>query len=274
MHIQAEDEVTERLECALDHVEDYLRSVKAMAARDIREPGRKQKHKAESRLQATVTRHFRKQRATIAARLEAFPPQQKALYQYDFDDLLGDDEDWLPSITRLLLQFVADGIELSAPTMGIAIDYTLTNQAAAAWARKYAAKLVKDIDATTLDIVRSAVSDFIDTPGMSLRDIMDRLPFGDARAEMIAVTEVTRSYAESNAIAGKQVAREFPDVDVVKVVFTNNDDRVCPVCFPFNAVEIPIGEQFHSDESGEDYDGPPFHVSCRCWTQVRTRVNG
>lgn len=260
--------MTERLECALDHVEDYLRSVKAVSSRDIREPGRKQKHKAESRLQAIVTRHFRKQRAAIVARLEAFPPQQKALYQYNLDDLLGDDE-WLASVTRLLLQFVVDGIELSAPTMGMAIDYTLTNQAAAAWARKYAATLVKDIDATTLDIVRSAVSDFIDTPGMSLRDTMDRLPFGDARSEMIAVTEVTRSYAESNAIAGEQMAREFPDVPVVTTWYTNNDDRVCDVCGPLDGKSVGIGETFPGG-----IDIPPAHVNCRCWTQVRTRING
>jgi hypothetical protein len=74
---------------------------------------------------------------------------------------------------------------------------------------------------------------------------------------MIAVTEVTRSYAEGNQIAWKESG-----VVEGKEWNTANDEIVarCPICWPLHGVVIPIGEEFDGG-----FDGPPAHPRCRCW---------
>jgi hypothetical protein len=188
--------------------------------------------------------------------------------QYNFDDLL-QDEEWLPSITRLLLQFVTEGIQISGQSIGIGIDYTLVNKDAAVWARKYAAKLVKQIDDTTKQVIRDAVGDFIDVPGTTIGDVIKRLPFDTQRAERVAVTEITRSYAEANQIVGERLQKEFADVPVIKVWHTNNDDITCPICAPLEGVEVPFDREF-----APGINMPPeSHIGCRCWTTVTTKLN-
>jgi SPP1 gp7 family putative phage head morphogenesis protein len=196
---------------------------------------------------------------------------QKSTLQYNFDDLL-EDEEWLPSITRLMLQFVTEGIQISGQTIGIGIDYTLVNKDAAAWARKYAAKLVKQIDDTTKQVIRDAVGDFIDVPGTTIGDVIKRLPFDTQRAERVAVTEITKSYAQSNTILGHQMAQENPGVDVIRIWYTNRDSLTCPICAPLNGKRVKFGEPFDA-ENGIYAPGDP-HINCRCWDAVTTDISG
>jgi hypothetical protein len=84
------------------------------------------------------------------------------------------------------------------------------------------------------------------------------------------VTEITRSYAQGNQIAGEVMKEQFPDVPVVKVWFTNNDDLVCEICGPLNGEEVGIDDSWDSDDG--PVDNPPAHVNCRCWTQTTTNI--
>jgi len=249
---------------------DLAEDVAALKAttRDPREPGRLEKMRMEKRLARLMRRVFARQAELIRQRAEM---TAKA----DLDDWFtgeGWDEDEVAELIEILRTSARDGVALLAQQIGFDFDPTLTNTRAARWAQTWAGKLIKEIDDTTLKAVREAVRQFVETPGMTIGELMKMLPFEGRRAELVAVTETTRSYAEGNLEAGRMMAEEFPDVLVVKEWFTNNDDLVCPLCGPLNGEEIEIDEQF--DAGGEDVDGPPRHPNCRCFLSVRTRING
>jgi len=156
----------------------------------------------------------------------------------------------------------------------VQIDWTLINLRAAQWAREYVYDLIKDINKTTREVMREALSQFVETPGMTLRDVMDMLPFDEDRAQRIAVTEITRVYAKADQMAGEELKEQFPDVRVVKVWFTNNDDRVCELCGPLDNQEVEIDENFYTPEPPYADGNPPRHPNCRCWTETTTKLEG
>jgi hypothetical protein len=124
------------------------------------------------------------------------------------------------------------------------------------------------LNETTIRALQETISAFVETPGMSIGDVMARLPFTQYRAQMVATTEITRAYAEGNMLAGQALREEFPDVPVVKIWYTNADDRVCEICGPLHATEVGLDELFAAG-----YDKPPAHVNCRCWMEVTTSIN-
>ena len=105
-------------------------------------------------------------------------------------------------------------------------------------------------------------------PGWSGRVIA----FGEQRAQMIAVTETTRAFAEGERQAGLELKEKYPDVPVVKTWMTNEDERVCPICGGLDGQEVAIDEAFEFE--GVEYPEPPAHPNCRCWMSSRTRING
>jgi SPP1 gp7 family putative phage head morphogenesis protein len=84
---------------------------------------------------------------------------------------------------------------------------------------------------------------------------------------MIAVTEITRAYAEGQRLAGEALRQEWPDARVTKTWFTNNDDRVCEICAPLDGKTVALDDEF-----GMDIQQPPAHVRCRCWIDTRTDI--
>ena len=50
--------------------------------------------------------------------------------------------------------------------------------------------------------------------------------------------------------------------DEVRTWIAVGDDKVCPICDALDGMTAKLGESYESD--GEEYDGPPAHVSCRC----------
>jgi hypothetical protein len=135
--------------------------------------------------------------------------------------------------------------------LNLSIDWAMVNTAGATWAREYVAELVKQITETTKEQIRLSVAAFHQTPGMT-RGQLERLimqgpdgipdlvrPDGRLipaarRAEMIAVTEVTRSYS-----AGEVATMQALGVDQVKPM-----------------------------------EQPPAHVGCRCDISPFTRDDG
>lgn len=251
-------------------VRDLLADVSpdyAMKRRDKREPGRREKEAAEDALLLFLMRHFRRQARRVRERLEA---GKATPFVDDIFDDYSDTE--IAELIRLLTKNAQNGVTLFGAATALDIDYSAVNVQAAEWARLYAGKLIKDIDASSLDIVRRALQTFVETPGFTIGDLMNLLPFDEKRALNIAVTEVTRSYAQGQLLAGEEMRAQFPDVKVVKQWFTNNDDLVCELCGPLDGVEVGQDENFYDLESDYEDGNPPRHPNCRCWISTSTAL--
>lgn len=236
----------------------------SLKMRDRREPGYKRKTEAELRLSLVFHRIFKRQAVKVRKYLTVSYPWRKAISPPV--DLAFSDDDFAELVLELT-KAIQGGILLFGNTAGIDIDYTLTNAEAAEKARQYVYDLVKNINATTVQALQKAIAAFVETPGMTIADVMRLLPFGEDRVMLIAVTEITRAYADGNQMAGEALAAEFPDVRVIKHWFTNNDDRVCPICSPLNDMEVDIDEDFDTDITN-----PPAHPNCRCWIETQTEI--
>jgi len=242
--------------------------IQALKRRDRKEPGWREKEKAEERMAAIFQPIFDRQARLIRARLQKLdktrPKEPKSMtvkiLPIDiFEGLdLTDAED--NAIRNELFNSVYNGVSLFQQLTGFILDIGLINKEAYNWALNYSGKLIKEISETTRQIVREAVSDFIATPGMTIGDVMQRMHLDPQRSQTISVTEITRSYAQGNQIAGEVMKEQFPDVAVVKVWFTNNDDLVCEICGPLNGEEIGLDESWESDDG--PIDNPPAHVNC------------
>ncbi len=140
-----------------------------------------------------------------------------------------------------------------AAQAGVEIDFSLVNTNAADWAANYAAQLAKGITDTTRDMVQESLADWVGS-GDPLPDLIDTLGplFGPDRAELIAVTEATRAFAEGNRLAWQESGM----VDGIRWM-TTNDDLVCDICGPLDGVQMPL----------DSVDIPPAHPRCRCWIQ-------
>jgi hypothetical protein len=240
-----------------------------LKGRDKREPGRKEKEAYEDKLRSAIVRHFGRQRKKVRAQLENDYPNRKAL---DYSGLDATDEDTIAELMLLLQDATRHGINLFGQRSKIQIDWTLVNKRAAQWVREYVYDLVKDIDKTTQLLLQDAISQFVETPGMTISDAINLLPFDEDRAQRVAVTEITRVYAKADQVAGEELKKEFPDVRVVKVWYTNNDDLVCDLCGPLNDTEVDIDDVFYTPESSYEDGNPPRHVNCRCWTDTYTKL--
>lgn len=239
----------------------------AIKRRDRREPKRREKEIAEDKLYKLLRRMWRKQKTKIEQWLQTYSPAKK-----DIGDGMLPDDDWqddedMQDLIILLTNSARDGIDLFSQEVLIGMDYTLTNDKAARWARQYAFDLVRGIDNTTRQILRNAVSDFVETPGMTIGDIVSRLPYDEQRALRIAVTETTRAYARGQMQAGEDLQEMFPNMRVVKRWYTNNDDIVCTeICEPLDGEVVDLEEDFPGG-----IPEPPAHVNCRCWLGTTTR---
>lgn len=257
----------------LDRAEDIALAAGAKGLRDKREPGRRAKARFEARYQAIVARHFARQARRLRDWLTLNPPQKasKASLPLSLDEALEYDDDFTAELLRLYQEVTRDGVALAGATATFDIDYTLVNTAAARWAREYVGGLVKGIDDTTRAAVREAVAGFIETPGATLGDVMQALPFDAGRAERVAVTEITRAYGQTQLLEAEEMARENPGVQVTLIWFANNDDVQCEICGKLNGKEVNQGEPFTGEGEDAIY-APPAHPRCRCWTDKRTNI--
>jgi hypothetical protein len=141
--------------------------------------------------------------------------------------------------------------------VGIDYDPAAVNQAALEWARTYTYDLVGKLNDTTRGVIREALATFQSQPGMTRGDIeqMLRPAFTGKRAEMIAITEVTRASSQANLQYQQQLAKG--GITTERVWLTNRDERVCGICGPLhNQNEEMWSAQFPG--------GPPAHQRCRC----------
>lgn len=191
--------------------------------------------------------------------------------QADILSLLGDP----PDITRLtaevwqdietryvgavrpaLEQIFLDALEEASDEIGFSVDWDTANAAASDWSRAYTYDLVKAINDTSRTMLQQAVSDFFDE-GQTIDMLADKLAgiFGPVRAEMIAVTEVTRAVSQGEQLLVRELEKQ--GATMVAIWNTANDERVCPICVPRDQMKQGDGWT----------ELPPAHVRCRCWTR-------
>lgn len=266
-----------RLESALDKAESYAIDAGAMKARDPKEPGVQRKLRMESKFRALTKQMFDAQALKVERWMEMkFQPNQlispwKAENIPTADDEIDATEpEWRAAFYRVYLEAIADGIKLFSTHAKFDLDYAKINPEASRAAQKMSLHFLHDIDNTTKASIREAVRQFVETPGMTLGDVMKQLPFDMDRAERIAITEITRAYAQANINIGAEMKKQFPGVKVVKYWFTNQDDIVCDICGPLDTGKpVPFDKPFNASLG---IDSPPAHPNCRCWTQVTTDV--
>lgn len=143
----------------------------------------------------------------------------------------------------------------------IAFVWDVVNENAVQWARSHAARLVTGITEVTRRRLRKEIAEFVQNTE-TINQLAKRIKaadgaFGARRAKTIAVTEVTRAFAEGNRIAWAK-----SEVVEARRWNTNVDERVCPICGPLHNVVVGLDESF----PGVDDDAPPAHPNCRCWT--------
>lgn len=147
--------------------------------------------------------------------------------------------------------FLAEVFTAQAETFGEEMDttWTLANEAAAQWAKQYTFDLVNGVNANSQAQLQDAVDRFF-RDGLTLGELTDAIGqiFGPGRAELIAITEITRAVDES----------DHEQTDMLKgmgFVFqeiwdTNNDDLVCEICGPLDGTVTE--------------ERVPAHPGCRC----------
>jgi len=139
-----------------------------------------------------------------------------------------------------------------ADSLRLVLDWTLVNQQAVEWASMFSGELITKITDTTRKLVGEYIQKFY-TDQWTMDDLINRLSplFGEQRARVIAITEVTNAATQSE-IATIDYFKEQYNLNYDGYWLTANDDKVCEVCGPKHEQIIEDGEY------------PPAHVQCRC----------
>lgn len=155
-------------------------------------------------------------------------------------------------VLEALISGMSGGLAALPPEYQGLYDLDGLNAAALDYVKRYKSKIVDEINRKTQRDVRRIYEEWI-LSGKPLQDLENKLLtlniFSKERAKRIAVTEITRIFADGNSLAWQQAGY----VEMVKWQ-TARDERVCPICVPLAGKEIPLNEL-----------RPPAHVRCRCW---------
>jgi HK97 family phage portal protein len=136
------------------------------------------------------------------------------------------------------------------PAPQVAIDWDLYNSYAIDWAKQHTAQVVAQVSKTSMNGFLAEFERWV-ASGEPLDALIKALEqyYSPIRAEMIAVTETTRAYANANL-------EYWSTLDYVKGFdwVTAVDELVCPICSAKSAANPhPLTAE-----------RPPAHVRCRC----------
>ena len=136
------------------------------------------------------------------------------------------------------------------PAPQVAIDWDLYNSYAIDWAKQHTAQVVAQVSKTSMNGFLAEFERWV-VSGEPLDALIKALEqyYSPIRAEMIAVTETTRAYANANL-------EYWSTLDYVKGFdwVTAVDELVCPICSAKSAANPhPLTAE-----------RPPAHVRCRC----------
>lgn len=163
----------------------------------------------------------------------------------------------LPELETLYLESATALMDV----IGVGVNFDLINTRAADWAQRYTYDLVRGINSNSQTQLQKYISDFFRSgvDKASLEAQIARL-YGPVRAEMIAVTEVTRASVEGERALADEVGKV--GLKLVPIHQSSNDDKVCPICAPRNG--LPITDERY----------PPLHVKCRCFVTYEVLLEG
>jgi SPP1 gp7 family putative phage head morphogenesis protein len=172
-------------------------------------------------------------------------------------------------LTPLIRAAALSGAEWALDNLGelaVEVDWRLINKAVYAWAKKYGAELVDGITNTSRQFVSEQLVTWIES-GQPLDNLIDALTpmFGEVRASMIGVTEVTRSFAEGNIATWRESSWVTG-----KQWMTGRDELVCEICEPLDGQIVELNSDGFTTEIDDEAIGlfaPPAHVNCRCYLQ-------
>lgn len=135
-----------------------------------------------------------------------------------------------------------------------AMSDDILRASARAWSNQAAMNLVTQMNETSRRQVVDSVDKFF-SQSMNNSELSRNLEriFSPRRAELAAITEVTRAASEGS----ERVANELRQhgVRLVAVWETLVDERVCPLCGPRHGTKQGDGWMFL----------PPAHPKCRCF---------
>ena len=157
------------------------------------------------------------------------------------------------ALRPFLEQVYLDAARAMMGTTVSAVDWALVNQAAVDWASSYTFNLIQGLFQTDIAALQRALAAYFQAP-TTMGELTARIlqiVASPVRAEMIAVTEVTRAASEGEQAIAAGLAKQ--GINMIPYWNTNRDELVCPVCEPRNDQEI-TGGMF-----------PPAHPRCRCW---------
>lgn len=225
--------------------------------------------KIERKAQRRIAQGLQTQQERVIASLPATPDDFAEWARADLENALKhgmSEAELRDTLRRALIQSVDLGVTIATQQLeGVGFGWDIANEEARRWADEHTLGLIRDIDATTLERTRRAVSAWIDN-GEPLESLIEEFVpiFGERRAELIASTEVTRAYAEGNRQAYKASG-----VVTHWIWRTAEDERVCPVCGPLADSVVQIDGDFSGFLPDEVRRGtisaPPAHPRCRCW---------
>lgn len=133
------------------------------------------------------------------------------------------------------------------------------------WADKHAAELIDGISETSREAINNAVAEFLEEG--ELDDLVEEVlaAVGDQRrAELIARNEPMVAVHAGQREAWDQAVDEgLLTGDELRTWIVVGDEKVCPICEGLDGKTAKLGESYVGDD-GEEYEGPPAHVLCRC----------
>lgn len=274
MHLELSDTTAEALEI-FEH--PFAKAVRETAEGD-KDPNAAAKDRDELIVKRDMRRFFKAQLARIIKKLGKKPDTNRL----DFDFWQGEREALAvvlqPSIDRMAETGALTAFDTNPVTGGqgakqtqveLAFDWSLIAAEAAVWAEQHGGELVTGVTGTTQRIVGKKVAEWIATPGLTIGDLTESLLpwFDETRAQMIAVTETTKAFAEGERVLIDRAKRA--GLKVEPIWQTNNDEivRECPVCWPLH--KQPESKW---DALSPGVEWPPAHVRCRCWITQKWTV--
>ena len=130
------------------------------------------------------------------------------------------------------------------------------------WSMDHTTRISQGIADNSQRIVGDIVRDARES-GQSQAELAKRLSwrFGRAHAEMVAITETTRADAEAATALQNRLGEM--GVRTRRRWLTGEDERVCPICRPFDHATAEMGQPFTAT-NGQQAMNPPLHPRGRC----------
>lgn len=181
-----------------------------------------------------------------------------------------EEERFFNEIQGLLIRVYKAGAVAGADIMAIGardlVNWNVVSQNAINYVRRYKLDWIRKISETTRTQITNAIDDWLNSGQRldALKRILREIPtLGKNRADMIAITEVTRIFG-----AGNQSAWQASRVVGQKQWATAKDERVCPICGKLDGMKVSINGDFWVEGTGLGSDVqvpyPPIHTRCRC----------